>query len=388
MLCLGICTYAQKKEIAQAREMVKKGNNLAQAENMMLALLKDSANRANDKIWLTLFEAQKKQYDQGNEKLYLKQAYDTVALFTMVRKMFVTLEAFDSVDAQPDDKGKVRLIYRKRHAALLNVYRRNLYNGGAYFVNHRKYQEAYRFFDTYIDCGRQPLFASYKYQETDADMPSAAYWATYCGYKMRDPKATLHHTYMALKDTAHYHFMLQYLAETYKQENDTARYLGALKEGFSKYPRFPFFFPRLIECYTGRGEYGQALSLCNQALQIDSTSSLYLFSKSSVLLSLRRYPESIAICDQLIARHDSIHGIYLNAGLGYFNQAVEMDKQLKQTAKQRKDIVTLYQKALPYLEKYRILEPKDKQLWGLPLYTIYLNLNMGKEFDEIDKILK
>ena len=26
--------------------------------------------------------------------------------------------------------------------------------------------------------------------------------------------------------------------------------------------------------------------------------------------------------------------------------------------------------------------------WAFPLYTIYLNLNMGKEFDEIDKIMK
>ena len=28
-----------------------------------------------------------------------------------------------------------------------------------------------------------------------------------------------------------------------------------------------------------------------------------------------------------------------------------------------------------------------KDQWALPLYTIYLNLNMGKEFDEIDKLL-
>ena len=32
---------------------------------------------------------------------------------------------------------------------------------------------------------------------------------------MKDTKATLHHSYEALKDTAHYNYMLQYLAETY-----------------------------------------------------------------------------------------------------------------------------------------------------------------------------
>ena len=35
----------------------------------------------NKKIWNILFDAVKKQYEQGNEKLYLKQAYDTAQLF-------------------------------------------------------------------------------------------------------------------------------------------------------------------------------------------------------------------------------------------------------------------------------------------------------------------
>ena len=69
ILCLSLSAYAQKKDIAQAREFVKKGNNLPTAEQLMSNLLKDSANRRNDKIWLTLFDAQKKQYEQGNEKL-------------------------------------------------------------------------------------------------------------------------------------------------------------------------------------------------------------------------------------------------------------------------------------------------------------------------------
>jgi len=34
------------------------------------------------------------------------------------------------------------------------------------------------------------------------------------------------------------------------------------------------------------------------------------------------------------------------------------------------------------------LRPDRKDAWGLPLYTIYLNLNMGKKFDEIDELMK
>ena len=45
-----------------------------------------------------------------------------------------------------------------------------------------------------------------------------------------------------------------------------------------------------------------------------------------------------------------------------------------------------YEKALPYIEKYKELMPDSKEKWLAPLYTIYLNLNMGKEFDIIDRI--
>ena len=388
IICICLQINAQKKEISLAKDNIKKGTNLEQAESSMANLLKDSANRNNEKIWLTLYEAQKKQYEQGNEKLYLKQDYDTAKLFLSVKKMFQTLEGLDSVDAQTDKKGRVKLVYRKKHAAMLDVHRRNLYNGGAYFVNKQNFKEAYNFFDMYLNCSIQPLFTGYKYDETDKNMPSAAYWAVYCGYKLQDPKATLHYAYWALKDTVHYQYMLQYLAETYKMEKDTMRYVSVLEEGFKKYPRFPFFFPRLIEYYTKNEQYDAALSLCDKALQVNDSSNLFKFTKSSVLLSLKRYKECIDLCDSVIAKDSTILGAYLNAGLSYFNQAVEADKALKQTDKQKKEIIQLYKKALPYLEKYRKMVPDEKSLWWLPLYTIYLNLNMGKEFDEIDKLLK
>ena len=54
----------------------------------------------------------------------------------------------------------------------------------------------------------------------------------------------------------------------------------------------------------------------------------------------------------------------------------------------KKQIKAMYQKALPYMEKYRQLAPQDTQKWAPALYRIYFNLNMGKQFDEIDKILK
>ena len=68
---------AQKKEISLAKDNVKAGKSLEQAEASMRKLLADSTNRNNEKIWLVLFDAVRKQYEAVNEKMYLKQSADT-----------------------------------------------------------------------------------------------------------------------------------------------------------------------------------------------------------------------------------------------------------------------------------------------------------------------
>ena len=92
--------------------------------------------------------------------------------------------------------------------------------------------------------------------------------------------------------------------------------------------------------------------------------------------------------EQLIAENDTLADAYLNAGLALFDQAIELDKNRKTGGKKYNQVHDFFKKALPYLEKYRALAPDQKEKWALPLYTIYLNLNMGKQFDEIDKLMR
>ena len=386
-ICLPLIAWGQKKTMTQVKDYIKSGKNLDKAEKLMTDLLNDSSSRGNEKVWLLLFESQRKQYDQGNEKLYLKEKYDTTALFLVGKRMFDTLEGLDSLDRLPDARGKVKLKYRDRSAELLNIYRPNLFNGGVFFMKKHDFSRAYDFFDTYINSAVKPMFARYQYAERDKRLPEAAYWASYCGYKLEKPQLTLRHTYQALKDSVHLPYMLQYLSETYKLEKDTARYVQTLKDGFSKYPKFPFFFPRLIDYYSHIGAYDEAMKSCDEALQTDSVNTLFRYAKSSLLLTMGRYKQSFAISKALIAENDTLADAYLNAGLALFDQAVELDKKTQSGSKKYNQILELYRKAMPYLEKYRAMAPDQKDKWALPLYTIYLNLNMGQQFDEIDKLI-
>ena len=380
--------HAQKKEIAQAKSDIKAGKSLVEAEASMRKLLADSANRYNEKIWLVLFDAVKKQYEAVNEQMYLKQSSDTSKLFDLAHRMFGTLEGLDSIDAEPDDEGRVKLKYRHKHSEYLNAYRKNLYNGGLFFMSKQDYAHAYIMFDSYVDCARQPLFSDFDYASKDALLPKAAFYAVYNAFKSGNGDAILRHDSLARKDAAHLLLTLQCVAETYRLRGDTIHYVATLIEGFNRQPLSKYFFPHLFGVRFKSGDVKGALNLCDRALAHDSTDIVTLLAKSTACLALERYDECVALCDHIIAADEALADAYLNAGLAYFNQAVHIEKQTKHTREQRKLMATLYQKAMPYMQTYRKLAPTRSDLWAMPLYTIYLNLNMGKEFEEMDAIMK
>jgi tetratricopeptide (TPR) repeat protein len=377
--------WAQKKELNQARSYIKSGKDadFEKAAQLMTELLKNVKNKGNKKIYQTWFEAVRGQYVAANERIYLKHKQDTAKFFDLNREMFVICEALDSIDMRPDTKGRVSLEYREKHAELLNTYRPNLFNAGTYHLHKGDYAKAFSYFEFYMDCAHQPLFTAQEYATADRKMPEVAYWATYCGYKMNDAVLTLRHRQLALTDSSKLAYTYQYIAEARRWLNDQELYLQTLEKGFQYAPTSPYFFPRLMDAYSQKGLYEKALALTDSAIASCDTCELYLFVKSTMLFRLQRYTECIKVSDQVIAINPNQAEAHFNAGTAYLNLALQLDER-----KEKKQLRQLYQKARPYMERYRQLAPNEKLKWGPALYRIYLNLNMGKQFDEIDHLLK
>lgn len=380
---LSVICVAQRRQIGDARTILKSGKNFDKAEQMMTELLKDSANLENLRIYDVWLEAVEKQYGQLNEQMYKKEKVDTVKLFTLTKRMFTVAERLDSLDMIPDKKGKVNLQYRKNNSERLMTYRPNLFFGGAYYVRKSDFNKAFDFFETYIDCAQQPLFEVQDLVNTDARMGEAAYWASYSGYRLNDPVKTLRYLELARRDSAKLESTLQYAAEAWRMLKDDTQYQAMLWEGFRLNPLSAYFFPRLIDSYTARGNYEQALGVANEAIRTDSLNQLFLFAKSTMQLNLRQYAECLKTSEQLINLNSEMADAYYNAGTACLNIVLNMDSR-----KHKKQIKRMYQRALPYMEAYRRLAPQEKDRWAPALYRIYFNLNMGKQFDEIDKLLK
>lgn len=385
IVCMMVCIVcvAQRRQIGDARTILKSGKNFNQAETLMTNLLKDSANLENTRIYDIWLQAVEKQYGQLNEKMYMKQQVDTVKLFDLTKRIFMIAERLDSLDMKPDKKGRVNPEYRKDNAQRLMGYRPNLFFGGAFYTRKQDFRTAFDFFERYIDCTCQPLFTAQDLINTDTRLGEAAYWASYCGYRMNDPVLTLRYHELARRDTSKLENALQYAAEAWKMLKDGDKYESVLWEGFRKNPLSAYFFPRLMDNYTARGNYEQGLSVAEEALLTDSLNELFLFAKSTMLLNLGQYAQCLECSKLLIGLNDKMADAYYNVGTACVNIALRMDSR-----KHKKQIKKMYQQALPLMETYRQLAPQEQAKWAPALYRIYFNLNMGKQFDEIDKILK
>ena len=382
LLVLTTAATAQRRQLQEARVILKGDKNYDKAEKLMTDLLKDSANLGKARIYDMWLLAVEKQYGQLNEKMYKKEVVDTAKLFDLTQRMFMIGAKLDSIDVRPDKKGRVNPEYRKDNAEKLMGYRPNLLYGGTYHLRKGDLEEAYNFFEQYIGCADQPMFESYDLMNTDERMGEAGYWATYCGYRMNSPLLTLRYNALARRDTAKLENTLQLTAEAWRALDNDEMYFSTIREGFERYPASVYFFPRLMDSYAQKGDYEQALEVAEEALKTDSLSTLFMTAKSTMLLNLGRYEECLDYTKQLIANDGLATEGFYNAATAIMNMALKLDSR-----KQKRQITKLYQQALPYMETYRKLAPSEVKKWGEGLYRIYFNLNMGKEFEEIDKIL-
>lgn len=380
--------------LKEAKEAIKNGSNLEQTETKLLEAVKTEKNiyRNLDYYYYAAL-VNRKINDQENEKLYLKQAYDTARFFNSIFSVFRYIGSYDSIIDSLHSERKISK-YRRKALRLLEPYQENLLNGGIFYFMKKDYARAYDFFDCYLKAAENNVFQAGNQAVDDSIKLKVSRWATSCGYKLKDPAKVLAYSEEALKDSAKRHFIYEYSAKAYLQMGDTANWLCCLKKGLMDNPDYSYFFASLTDYFNLNKRYEEALLLADTMLCFRPHNTFFWYAKSLVLLNLKRYEECIAAADSAIA-YDSIYMYaYYNKGLAFCNMAVDMsDSAAAHIASEdyqdfRQKSVAYYAQALRPMEIVRVLAPKDTLRWAQPLYRIYLNLNMGTQFAHIESILK
>lgn len=372
-----------------AKLALKNSNNHDAAEQGLLAALprEDVENKDRARIFYTAALLQQNLNGVHNRSAYLKQKYDTVAFFATTLRMYQHLMNCDSVDMIPNAKGVVKLKYQSDVASLMKKHRKNLLNGGIFQMKKKAYPVAFDYMDAYLKTNKNPK---------DTIIPRVSYWATICAYNAKNPVNTRRYIDAAIAwaDSVQKPVLQEYKARTYVWQNDEKNWLNELNTGVKLYPEHDYFFLNLLDWYNTHHQYEQGLALADSLLDVHHEKPLFWYAKSLLSLGKEDYQNCIQFSDSCIIRDKNYADAYYNKGLSFCNLALIAQQDACNDLKDpkciedRRVIQSLYQSARPCMEKVRQLQPENSARWASPLYRIYLNLNMGKEFDEIDAVLK
>ena len=404
LLIFPLVTYAAgekpvkyKTLLREAKAAIKNKRNQANAEKNLLDIVNrpDIKKDQRTEIYFMAQELERSQWEAENMKFYLKQPYDTTKFFSTILKMYEYLLVCDSLDLLPNEKGLVGYKYRVKNREILLAYRSNLLNGGKFLLKRNRYAAAYDHFEMYIRSSQAPIFEHYPMILNDTLLARAAYWATVSAYNDNKPEKALRYIDRAIEgaDSTLRFSLQEYKVRCLDFLGKKDERIEALVEGTRLYPRHDYFFLHLMDVYTESEQYDKGLALCDTLLSSIGDRNIYWLGKSQMYLAKGENDSCIVAADNALRCDTSMVDAYYNKGVAFLNKALRfaetacLDIRNPKCRNDRQTLQKLYREAKKPMEQVRRMAPDDSKRWASPLYRIYLNLNMGKEFAEMERLL-
>ena len=380
--------FAQEKNVKEAKSIAGEVKpDFAKAEQLINEALTNPETKDNAATWDVAGYIQKRINEKEMENAYLRKPYDTLKVYNSVLNMYNYYVKCDELAQIPNEKGKIKNKYRSANSKTILAERPNLINGGIQYFNLNKNEDALKYFAAYVDAATLPMM------EKDTILPQVAYYATLAADRVGDKDAVMKYAQYALKDKENGQFAMQLLTDAYKAKGDTAKWVEKLQEGIVKFPENQYFFANLVDYYSSSNQNDKAMQFADDMLAKDPNNKLYLYVKAYLYHNMKDYEKAIEFYKKTLDIDPAYAEACSNLGLVYLLQAQEYadkapaDINDPNYATAQAEIKKFYEAAKPYYEKARELKPDQKDLWLQGLYRVYYNLNMGPEFEEIEKMM-
>lgn len=384
--------FAQEKNVKEAKSIAGEVKpDFAKAEQLINEALTNPETKDNAATWDVAGYIQKRINEKEMENAYLRKPYDTLKVYNSVLNMYNYYVKCDELAQIPNEKGKIKNKYRSANSKTILAERPNLINGGIQYFNLNKNEDALKYFAAYVDAATLPMMEKENLLEKDTILPQVAYYATLAADRVGDKDAVMKYAQYALKDKENGQFAMQLLTDAYKAKGDTAKWVEKLQEGIVKFPENQYFFANLVDYYSSSNQNDKAMQFADDMLAKDPNNKLYLYVKAYLYHNMKDYEKAIEFYKKTLDIDPAYAEACSNLGLVYLLQAQEYadkapaDINDPNYATAQAEIKKFYEAAKPYYEKARELKPDQKDLWLQGLYRVYYNLNMGPEFEEIER---
>lgn len=375
-------------------EANKVTDRLKSAEHKLLEAVKEEKNtRQKAEYYRYATLVHRRFNDIENEKIYLKRGYDTVRFYNSIYMMYSYIRQCDSVETCVKTK-RVKFKYRSDNRRILLEYRTNLLNAGRFYLKKKDYSEAYRFLDQYLSSVDYPMLKSDFLSQSDTLFSRVAYWAVTAAYYSGKHEGVVRYADKALQYPQNKEYIQEYACKSYLALNDTANWVHKLKSGLVNFPDHTYFFTNLMDYLYAIQQYEQAMRFADYMIQYNPKKPLYWFAKALICMRQEDYHRCVDVSNNVLALDSEYVEAYFLKGISYCLLARRETEAMQrypvksiQYQNHRKKMLEYYAFAQEPMEMVRKMLPDDAVRWAAPLYQIYLNLNKGKEFEEVERVI-
>jgi len=387
-------SYAQKANVSKAKNKALMENpDFAGAREAIKPALEEPTTKDLASTWHVAGMIGYKENEAIFAKQVLGQTIDQMVKGKAIMESYNYFLKAYQLDQLPDAKGKVKPKFTKDIKAKVKEYyqtQSNLVAYGAALFEKKNYIETINVFETYLGIPALPFMNNELKPDSTYKMIKyyTAIAATNAGLS---DKAIA--WYEDLKDDQYEELnVYQLLYEEYNKKKDTVNFVKTLKEGFTKFPKEPWFLQNLINYYIYSGQTKEALVYLENAIEKEPTLAQYQYVKGNLDESLGNFDNALKAFEKAIELDPKMADAYAGLGRLYYNKAVKMtdeandirDNKLAIAARKKADEV--FKQSIPYFIKATEVNPEERE-YKKTLKTLYYRLKMDKEFDAIDKEL-
>lgn len=392
-LAVAVPALAQVKSVKQAERIAKDDKpDFAQARSIIQPTLTNPETMNDARAWYVAGLIEEKQVDTQKINMSLGKPFDEAAFYGALYAMYPYYIKADSLDALPNEKGKVKRKFKKEIHKAMSENHGFFVNAGSYYFDKEDYESAYKFFKKYLDIKKLPMFEGTAIAEQDSMSMQIGFFSAYSASRIPNNTKNAIAEYEAIKDVQYrQNDVYQLLASAYMELGDSVSYERVLSEGVKVFPQEKYFVFNLINIYVRKGEHEKAKAFLEQAIANDpQNKQLYNVLATVYEQGFKDPVKAEEIYRKVLALDPSYAEAVIGLGRIYYNQAVAIQSEANMINDAKKykakeaEAKELFKKALPYFEKAVELEAGNTE-YLMALRGIYYNLEMNDKMAEIEK---
>lgn len=175
-------------------------------------------------------------------------------------------------------------------------------------------------------------------------------------------------------------------ADSIKSIENINKGIQIFEEGKTKFPDNSELLLRVSNAYIVAGKLDVAVLAFKEGVQREPGNKYYKYNYGVILLNMKQYENAIDQFKKAVAIDPEYDSAIYNLAVSYIKWGAEI-REIADKKGETADEAAIKEKftaALPHLEKYLTLKPKEPSLWEL-LGQVYANLGMQDKANEAFK---